>query len=104
MPQAIINSIGVEVSIKVGIDISNASTLDIRYTKPDGTVGKWQLSDGVAYELEDSEHYVRFTTTLTTQIDESGTWNFQVYAVGFGYELYGTKVNYKFSEKMDGSF
>ena len=104
MPQAIINNKGVQVSIKVGLDINAATTLEIRFTKPDETVGKWDIADGVAYALDGGEHFVQFTTDDTAQIDQEGKWIFQVYAVGTGYELYGTEVGYKFSDKMAGSF
>jgi len=105
MPQAIINSKGVSIDINVGIDLTAATTLDIRWTKPDGsTVGKWQIGDGVAAVLVGTDWKVRFTTNAITNIDTVGNWSFQVYAIGAGYELYGTKVKYKFTEKMLGSF
>ena len=103
MSNPVINSIGILISIEVGLDISGATQLDIRYIKPDKTIGKWQLTDGVNYVFDDPKHLVQITTTTTSQIDEAGYWTFQVYAVAAGYELYGAKVRAKFDMQIPES-
>lgn len=104
MNKAIINEIGLEISIKIDLDVSDYTSLELRYTKPDETVGKWTDADGVDYVLENTQHFIRYITQTTTDIDQEGSWYFQVRAIGQGYDLYGTKARYTFKDKMTGSF
>ena len=80
----------------------DASTeLSIRYTKPDGTtVGKFAATA----ETIGTKIGCSYTTDAITDIDEPGTWTFQVYAQSPSYKLYGNKVKQKFADPMAGSF
>ena len=104
MDKAIINEIGLEISVKIDIDVSDYTSLELRYTKPDDSVGKWTEAVGVDYVLENTQHFIRYTTQNITDIDQEGVWYFQVRAIGPGYDLYGTKARYTFKDKMAGSF
>ena len=101
--KAIINEVGLEISIKVDIDLSDNTSLELRYTKPDGSTGKW-INPLVTYVLDNTQHFVRYTTQNTTDVDQAGIWYFQVRAIGNGYDLYGTRARYTFAEKMAGTF
>lgn len=104
MTKAIINEIGLEISVKIDLDVSDYTSLELRYTKPDATVGSWTNADGVTYVLENTQHFIRYITQATTDVDQQGVWYFQVRAIGQGYDLYGTRARYTFEEKMPGAF
>ena len=102
--KAIITEVGLEVSIKIDLDVSDYTALELRYTKPDGTTGKWTDADGVDYVLENTQHFIRYTTQAVDDVDQNGVWYFQVRATGPAYDLYGTKARYTFDPKMTGTF
>jgi len=102
--KAIINSIGVEISIKIDLDVADNTAIELRYTKPDATVGKWVKADGVDYVLDNTQHFIRYTTTSVDDIDQKGVWYFQVRVTGPGYDLYGTRARYTFEELMPGTY
>lgn len=105
MGNAVIASIGVAIHIEVDMDLTSATTLEIRFTRDDGSTGKWDdTTDGVNYSTSNSKHYVNFVTDDVGDIAVAGVWTFQVRAVGPGYDLKGDQVSYNFDEPMAGDF
>jgi hypothetical protein len=69
------------LTLETGIDISAASTKQIKYKKPDGTTGNWTAT-------------LQGTTQLKYQMDNddlniAGMWTFQAYVVIGGLDAYG---------------
>jgi hypothetical protein len=64
--------IGTIIEIETGQDLEGATALEIRYRKPDGSVGAW---DALPYQTTKAQY-----TTLEGDIDIAGEWRFQVYA------------------------
>jgi len=100
---AIATGKGIEISIKIDFDAVDATTKEIRYTKPDNTTGKWS-NPLVTYVLENTQHYLRYITQSTSDINAPGVWYFQAHVIGQGYDLFGDKVRYTFDPKMTGTF
>lgn len=71
--QAFLHDEGVTISAPVGIAVSGASSLWVKYKKPDGTSGKWS---GVANGSD-----VEYTTTWP-DLDVAGIWEYQSQVVG----------------------
>ena len=92
-------SIGLEIFVETGIDVSTATTLHIRYTKPDGTTVGFFVATAKTLNGKIGCSYV---TTAVGDIDQAGRWTFSVYASGPSFELYGNKVKQKFIDKMAG--
>jgi len=83
-----VGTIGLNIKIDAGLDISTATLIEIRYTAPDGTLGAFTA----VYATEDSKHYGVYTTTSATDIDQEGRYLFQLYVEIGGNVFYGTEV------------
>lgn len=93
----IVGTIGLEIAVDVDLDVSTATLLQLRYTKPDGTFGFFL---GI-YELQGTKNVVKYITTADTDIDQEGKWIFQVYVESGTNRFYGTEVKTeKFKIKM----
>ena len=72
-----VGDIGTPVRYTTTTDISDASTLTLKYLKPDGSgstiAGEWTASVYATYSAQ-------YTTTAATDLDQEGTWILQVYA------------------------
>ena len=72
-----VGDIGTIIRYTTTTDVSNASTLTLKYLKPDGSgstiAGEWTASVYATYSAQ-------FTTTAATDLDQEGTWILQVYA------------------------
>ena len=67
--------IGTQIILDTEVDISSATSLLIKYIKPDGiTAGQWTAS------LDATEKKLTFTTISGT-LDEAGVWMLQGYIV-----------------------
>lgn len=53
------------------IDISGADTFEIRYKKPDGTIGAWTGAVSGTHQI---------TYDITDEIDAAGVWYLKAYA------------------------
>jgi hypothetical protein len=79
-----VGDIGVQLKLNAGIDISNYTTLQIRYRKPTGVVGSWTATvSGTNYAIYD---------TLAGDLDVSGVWIVQIYIITSAYTAYGKKA------------
>lgn len=72
------NQTALRIRLKTGIDLTDATTVYIKYIKPETqTAGQWTaVIDGDA-----SAGIIYFDITLTTQIDEEGVWKWWSYVV-----------------------
>lgn len=61
------------IAIDVGVDVSSATSLAIKYTKPDGTAGEWVGAAGGSGNVE-----IQYQTN-TGDIDQAGEWLLQPY-------------------------
>jgi len=72
-----VGDIGTIIRYTTTTDISEASTLTLKYLKPDGSgstiAGEWTASVYSTYSAQ-------FTTTQITDLDQEGTWLLQIYA------------------------
>lgn len=84
----IVGTIGLEIWIESGIDISTATVIQLRYNKPDGTAGFFAGT----YELIGGLHGAKYTTTSANDIDQEGKWTFQLYVEIGSNRFYGTAV------------
>jgi len=77
------NEFGKIIYVNVGIDLSTATAYSIKLTKPDGTEVTLTQADGVDLATADgatpcgdillANQYI-FYTTITGDIDQTGTW------------------------------
>ena len=68
------------------VDITAASVLRIYYEKPDGiTRGFWVAS-------EEADTQISYSTTATTDFDQTGLWKFQAWVVTPSWSLPGEMV------------
>lgn len=67
--------IGVKIVLDCGLDISTATTKQIKYRKPRGDAGAWTAT------LESDNASLSYTTTAATDLSEVGTWRLQAYVV-----------------------
>jgi hypothetical protein len=61
------------IAIDVGVDVSSATSLTIKYTKPDGTSGTWTGAAGGTDNVE-----IQYQTN-SGDIDQAGEWLLQPY-------------------------
>ena len=69
-----VNTVGKKIVLRVGVDISAATTRQIKYEKPSGTTGYWTA-------VEESTTSISYTTTAATDLNEDGNWRLQAYIV-----------------------
>jgi hypothetical protein len=93
----VVGTIGLKIRVNVGLDVSTATLLQLRYIKPDGAPGNFVGT----YELDGTEHKVFYTTTSESDIDQEGRWTFQAYVESGANRFYGTEVKTeKFKAQM----
>jgi len=62
------------IRLTVGQDITDASSLTIKYRKPSGTEGSW-----TATEVDATEGTIGYTMADANQLNEVGLWTFWAY-------------------------
>jgi hypothetical protein len=77
------------ITLQTGYDLSQASSMEVHYLKPDGTYGAW--TSNISYSGTDMIYDVQ-----SGDIDQSGTWYFQPYIVVSGQVTWGVKSKHKF--------
>ena len=78
-------AIGQKIVLNVEVDISAASTKQIKYTKSDGTVGYWTAA-------EETTTSISYTTTSASDLNIKGIWKLQAYIVTPGWTDHGDIV------------
>jgi hypothetical protein len=68
-----VGDIGTEIILDAKEDISTATTVEIRYKKPDGTTGAWT---GAVYDTTKGRY-----VTVSGDLDQAGSWYLQLYVV-----------------------
>ena len=86
-------TIGQKIILSVGVDISAATTRQIKYRKPDGTTGAWTA-------IEESTTSISYTTTAVTDLNISGTWQLQAYVITPSWTTHGEIVRLKVKETL----
>lgn len=73
------------LTLETGINISSATTMQIKYRKPNGTTGAWTAdlegTTQMKYQMSNSD------------LDVAGNWVIQAYIVIGGLYGFGEKVN-----------
>ena len=77
----------VNISLGTGVDLTTATVLLIKYRKPDDSVGSW-------VPILDGSEAVQFNT-ITSTLDQRGTWTLQAYAEFGAARLHGKWVEMK---------
>ncbi len=92
MPEKQLFYVGDTPLIKINClyDISEASTFEIKYKKPDGSDGKWTGN------LSGTD-YIEYQTS-STDLDVAGTWILQAFVDWGSVEKYGNAVTFKVHE------
>lgn len=90
-----LGEVGTDIILNCGTDISAASTVSVKYTKPDGTTGSWT---GTKY----NSNYIKYTL-LANDINVAGRWLFQAYIVSALWTGYGETCEMYFSALFDNS-
>jgi len=67
-------AIGQKIILNVGVDISAATTRQIKYWRSDGTSGAWTAA-------EESSTSISYTTTSASDLSIVGLWKLQAYVV-----------------------
>lgn len=67
-------AVGRKIVLKVYVDITSATILRIKYTKPDGTRGYFDA-------IENTPTSMSYTTVSKSDLDVLGTWILQAYVV-----------------------
>ena len=86
---------GVKFTLDTETDITGATTLTIKYIKPDATTGSWTAIE----EGDPTDGVISYTVTLITELTPAGRWIFWAYVVhsdgsvsygeATGYSIYG---------------
>lgn len=77
-------SVGLEIPLDVGTTITGATTLQIKYRKPDGTSGAWTATEKTSTSIS--------YTTVSGDLDFTGDIKLQAYVVTATWTLYGDIV------------
>ena len=88
-----IGDVGTIIRVDAGQDISTATTLDIKYRKPDGTEATWT---GVL----DGTNFVRYTT-IAGDLDQTGGWQIQLVIALPGWSGCGETTGFTVYEKWE---
>jgi hypothetical protein len=68
-----VGDVGTDIILDAGEDITAQTTLLIKYKKPSGLTGSWSAT---VYQTTKGKY-----TTVSGDLDESGTWKLQLYVV-----------------------
>jgi len=83
--------VGTVIALDTSIDISTASTAEIKYKKPSGATGTWV---GSASDTE-----VQYTT-ISGDINEVGIWSLQAHVVLAAWNGYSSIVDVTVGEQI----
>ena len=67
-------TVGQKIVLEVGVDITAATTKQIKYKKPNGPVQTWDAA-------EETSTSISYTTIASTDIQGVGIWQLQPYVV-----------------------
>jgi len=87
-------AIGVKIILDVEIDISAATLRTIKYRKPSGVISSWTGTP------EADNRSISYTTTVATDLDESGTWKLQAYVETPSWSLNGAIAKLNIEEPL----
>jgi hypothetical protein len=76
MSKVYVGQSALTILLETGIDLSTATTTEIRYKKPDGTEGSWP-----ATVTGSSNTKLSYGVADTSQLDQEGEWKVWAYAV-----------------------
>ena len=93
-----VGDIGTEITCdSKGVVLTGATTLKIKYTKPSGTSGEW-----VATIDPQDDNIAVYKTTLVSDLDVTGMWEFQIYTeLPSGWKGHGEKAKYRVYEPIE---
>ena len=86
-------SLGVVIVLDTGIDLASATSVRIRYKKPNGVRGSWV---GDVYESTKIKY-----TTISGDLNVSGNWRIQAYAVLPTWTGFGTICTFPVSKPLE---
>ena len=93
MAQVFKGDVGTKIRCDAGMDISAASSLKIRYAKPDGTKGLWDATlEGTRFA-----YYI----TQDGDLDQIGQWEVQIYATIGSWTGHGEKAVFEVYDTLE---
>lgn len=85
--------IGRQFKLDAGEDISTATVVQIKYKKPDDTTGTWTAA------VVDN-NYGAYTTSLITDLDQTGKWWIQLYVEMGGARIHGAVASFHVYKRL----
>ena len=85
MPKIYVGDIGTDIILDTGMDLAGATTLKMKYKKPNAVIGEWT---GTVTATTKIKH-----TSLAGELDVAGKWVLQAYVVIAGWTGHGESVN-----------
>lgn len=74
MAKLFVGDIGTVIALDAKVDLTNATVLEIKYFKPDGSgSGKWTAT------IDPQNNTIATYTTADSDLDVAGVWTFQLY-------------------------
>lgn len=80
-PDCYVGDIGFQLFVQTGVDVTPASAVSIRYTKPDGTTGSW-TGTATSIDFGDGPKNGVQRITESGDLDQAGTWRLDVLVSG----------------------
>lgn len=84
---AYVGDIGHKIILDVGVDITGATEMQIKYRKPGGEMGHW---DAIEEGIEQISYL-----TKADDFDYAGTWSLQAYVKTQGWKIHGDIKKYR---------
>lgn len=92
MAKVYVGDISTKIRLDAGVDITEATVLEIHYTKPDGTKGVWTA-------LPEDSNY-GYYLTVDGDLDENGVWEVQLYVELGGWKGHGEITSFSVFETL----
>lgn len=73
------------------IDVSAATSKVMWFTNPDGDTVEFEA----AFTTDGTDGSVQYVTAAPTDLDPAGSWKFQAFVAGPGYEIHGDVHKFK---------
>jgi len=83
MGKLYVDEVGILIELETGADLTDVTSQEILYKKPDGTSSSWSASI-----VDSTLQY----TTVADDLDQDGDWILQAHIVGTGFDLVGETV------------
>ena len=95
-----VGDVGFQIFLATGVDVSGASSLAIRYRKPDGTEGEWAATATTLNGQDGIQH----VTAAASELDQAGVWHLQAEVTGVsGFTGTGDRTTMQVGRPLPGA-